>query len=69
MSAYSVGQLIKDAVTGNVKISPQELADRRYAICTACPMYNKVLLICNDCGCFLPAKTKLKEATCPQNKW
>ena len=39
----------------------------RYEICKACPYY--VSLRCKKCGCFMAAKTKLKEATCPIGKW
>jgi hypothetical protein len=24
---------------------------------------------CKECGCFMPAKVKLKYAECPTNKW
>lgn len=66
---YGIGDVIKDAVTGKLQISPGELAQQRYAICNACPVFNSTIMTCGDCGCFMPAKTKLKEATCPRGKW
>lgn len=67
--SYGIGNVIKDALSGQLKLSGEQLAQKRYDICQKCPAFNQVLLVCNDCGCFLPAKTKLAEATCPQNKW
>lgn len=67
--SYGIKNVIKDALSGNLKLSGEELAQHRYNICQTCPFFNAKLFVCDDCGCFLPAKTKLKEATCPQGKW
>jgi len=40
----------------------------RWAICQACPELlpsNR----CNQCGCFMKLKTKIKAAQCPIGKW
>lgn len=42
-------------------------AKERMEICKACP--NLKLNFCKECGCFMPAKTKLKWASCPIGKW
>lgn len=40
----------------------------RLSICEKCDKRNK-LNMCTECGCFVIAKTKLKNAECPLNKW
>jgi hypothetical protein len=42
-------------------------ASRRIEICRACEHY--AMFICKQCGCFMPAKTRLKGAQCPIGKW
>jgi hypothetical protein len=46
-----------------------QLVQKRKPICDGCELRNKRLNICNDCGCFLPAKQRVQDAQCPQNKW
>jgi hypothetical protein len=41
----------------------------RYAICRTCEKFNSKTKICMQCGCFMPAKTKLKSVVCPLSKW
>ena len=48
---------------------PKELGEARYAICQECPELIKVTKQCRRCGCFMVAKTKLANATCPLGKW
>lgn len=45
----------------------QEAADR-YRICADCDNITMVGT-CRLCGCFLRAKTKLRAAGCPLEKW
>lgn len=49
--------------------APDEVAHQRMTICQGCPKFKPTMKICGSCGCYLPAKTKLKGATCPLNKW
>ena len=65
--SYTFTDGIKDALKGNFSESGE--ASRRYEICINCPAFNKVVLTCGRCGCFMPAKTKLENATCPDGKW
>lgn len=44
-------------------------SDKRIAICLECPHLSHTLMQCEKCGCFMKAKTKLKSASCPINKW
>jgi hypothetical protein len=45
------------------------LGKERLDICKACPELIKLTTQCKKCGCFMSAKTKLKQATCPLGKW
>ena len=45
----------------------EDYAQKRLAICKSCPEYK--MMICMKCGCFMPAKTRLKGAECPIGKW
>lgn len=47
----------------------QPLARERWDTCSECPDLNKLVGTCNKCGCFMKAKVKLLEATCPLGKW
>ena len=54
-------------VTSNKKKT--ELSKPRTAICNLCQHKNKKLNSCNECGCFLPAKTRVEDAQCPFGYW
>lgn len=41
----------------------------RMEICKGCDRFNSFLKICKECGCFMPGKTLMKGARCPQDKW
>lgn len=46
----------------------RELYKKRYRICLKCQYLNKHEM-CEICGCFVVAKTKVDEANCPKNLW
>ena len=48
-------------------IADLETVDRRREICNNCE-HNK-LNVCHKCGCFIPAKIRIKHIDCPANKW
>lgn len=50
------------------KYGDKDEATRRLNICDKCEFFTKAKR-CNQCGCFMVAKTKLKDATCPMGKW
>lgn len=69
--AYKLGK----SVSGIDKTDLDEL-ERRKDICASCKyntsiMYENHLPIsrCKKCGCFIPAKIRLKSEKCPANKW
>lgn len=41
----------------------------RMAICRLCDKLRKDLPFCEECGCFMPLKTSLKNTVCPLGKW
>jgi hypothetical protein len=58
-----------DMLNPNVERAENELAQKRFEICQACPELIKVTNQCKKCGCFMHMKTKLKHAKCPLEKW
>lgn len=46
-----------------------EMAEKRYDICKACPELIGLTSQCKKCGCIMSLKTKLEMATCPIGKW
>jgi hypothetical protein len=48
---------------------PSDVARERYAICKGCVEFNNILKTCRKCGCFMPAKSKIIFAACPEGKW
>ena len=50
------------------RYGPKELGVARMKICLDCPQLTKAKR-CKECGCFMVAKTKLTDATCPLGKW
>jgi hypothetical protein len=57
-----------DFVNPDTQYAATELIDERYEICQQCPQL-MVSKQCRECGCFMPAKTKLLHAKCPIGKW
>ena len=45
----------------------EPFAQRRIAICRSCQHYT--MYICSQCGCFMPAKTRLAGSSCPIGLW
>jgi hypothetical protein len=47
----------------------KEIRDNRYEICKGCEHFFNPIKMCRECGCNMPLKTWLKEASCPIGKW
>jgi len=45
------------------------LSEIRSKVCDQCFFKDKALNTCKECGCFLPAKTRVKTAECPKGFW
>ena len=52
-------------------IVTKEVADERRAACLECPKLITQFKAykCEECGCFLKPKTRMKGGTCPLGKW
>jgi hypothetical protein len=53
----------------NVVRATDEEAERRFEICSSCPLLVDLTKQCSRCGCFMALKVKIGEATCPENMW
>lgn len=49
--------------------SIEKMAKLRYDICKTCEERNLTMDTCNQCGCFLPAKTRSPHSECPLKHW
>ena len=47
----------------------RELSEERMKICEVCDRYNAKIAQCQECGCFMKAKTSFPNSKCPLNKW
>lgn len=68
------GRMDNDDVTpldllNNKNYTTREKRDMRYDICKSCDRLFKPTRTCKECGCFMAAKTWLKEAYCPMLRW
>jgi hypothetical protein len=47
----------------------RKVAAERLKICEECPELDPVLYQCQQCGCFMKAKTMFMDSKCPLDKW
>ena len=59
---------VADQVSLAIGLATTEVAKDRLDTCKGCPSL-RAGSICSSCGCFMQAKTKLQNATCPEDKW
>lgn len=67
--AYTFADAVKDVL--KLDFADKKDANVRYAICQQCPLkqFDETNFTCKSCGCFMPAKTKLANAECPEGIW
>jgi len=58
-----------DLFNKKIERATEDIQKSRMSICLGCPMFIKVTRQCKACGCFMDAKTKILDATCPLDKW
>lgn len=46
-----------------------DYAAQRMNICMSCDRLFKTTRQCKECGCFMKIKVRLKNASCPLDKW
>ncbi len=61
----SIGQMSK----GKPIFCESATINNRMQICNSCLYYVKGTSQCKKCGCFMTAKTRLKQSQCPVGKW
>ena len=49
--------------------SDKAIRIHRIDTCHSCDRFYAPTATCKECGCFMNAKTWLKHAKCPLNKW
>jgi hypothetical protein len=62
--ATAVANFVKNLVD---RVDDEE-REIRFSTCKQCPDLN-ALDTCRHCGCFMRAKTYLKDSKCPIDKW
>lgn len=65
----SLFTIAANAAKGVDQSVPEAVAKQRQDICNDCEHRIKVTNQCSECGCFLAAKTKFKQESCPLQKW
>jgi hypothetical protein len=58
-----------DILSPNVQKVSEEEAESRLDACINCDRLIQLTKQCKECGCIMAVKVKLKNATCPLNKW
>ncbi len=58
-----------DLFDPNQPRSDRDLIESRLEICNTCEHFNRRMVKCKKCGCFMKLKTTLVQAKCPIGKW
>lgn len=58
-----------DLFNKNIGRVETDIAQERMSICNGCEFLIQATKTCKECGCFMTAKTKLPNASCPVGKW
>lgn len=61
-------QVLEDTLDENFKADPV-VRENRLSLCMSCEHLFKPTDSCKKCGCFVKAKTWIKDSKCPLNKW
>lgn len=54
---------------GELVLSSDELAAERLKVCVECDAFRHMTRQCALCSCFMDLKTKILDASCPQEFW
>lgn len=60
---------LSQQVANSVELADAETSAQRIEICKNCEFLISISNTCSKCGCFMAAKTKLKNVSCPIKKW
>ncbi len=69
--AIKTAKQITEGYSNLIKGKRFEFTNERVKICRTCEFnyWIKRTLWCSICKCFIPAKARVKENTCPKKKW
>ena len=65
----SIKKNISTLLKGNKVAASDGKVKMREKTCLHCDWFEKEKLRCIKCGCIIPIKIRLKEESCPLNKW
>ena len=66
---YGIMDVVKQFLSGTLKFASDDIVASRRATCKTCEVRNTTLNTCTICSCYIPAKTKLLNSSCPMEKW
>lgn len=58
-----------DLFNKNIGRVTDEIRERRLEICRTCEFFVSITQQCKKCGCIMPAKASLPNASCPVHYW
>lgn len=67
--SYGVKDVVKDVVTGGIRIASKDVQNDRLKVCYTCPDLKAKVKVCSICGCYVPGKVKFSQSTCPKGRW
>lgn len=67
--SYGVLRAVFDFITDPNSVADEYVVAWRREICDGCEVRNETTDICTACGCFLPAKIRMKRSECPMQLW
>ena len=53
----------------NADSVPVHFAMQRWNVCMSCDRLLKATRQCKECGCFMKIKVRLRNSSCPLDKW
>jgi hypothetical protein len=65
----SAKDIASGALSGKGVLVDEEVYNTRMNICAACPSFKPETKRCAECGCFMEAKARFKNVSCPIGKW
>lgn len=66
---YTIGNVIKDTLSGTAEYAELELQEKRKQICVMCENYRKSINQCIRCGCIVHFKVQYLKSECPIGRW
>lgn len=66
--SYNILHVVRDILTGKLELALPEQINHRRAQCNKCEA-RSTLNVCTACGCFLPAKIRVRASECPMERW